>query len=140
MDYITAAESEEELKRRFDAFWAERVPNRQAAANLLARYYERVEEANVLFTSHKEGWKTDRGMIYIVFGPPAYVENRFNRRDWYYYERGGIVSRALPPFIFQRSSAYGLSGMFDHYILQRSERYEEEWRRRRDQWRDGRVL
>src|SRR5690606_37828785 len=98
MDYITAAESEEELKRRFDAFWAERVPNRQAAANLLARYYERVEEANVLFTSHKEGWKTDRGMIYIVFGPPAYVENRFNRRDWYYYERGGIVSRALPPF------------------------------------------
>ena len=140
MEHIRAADSPEEMKRRFDAFWAERMPNRQAAANLLALYYERVEEANLLFSNHKDGWKTDRGMIYIVFGPPAYIDNRYTRRDWYYYDQGAIVSRAMPPFIFRRSTAYGLAGLFENYVLQRSERYEEEWRRRRDDWRSGRVL
>lgn len=140
MDHIRAADSEEEVKRRFDTFWAELVPNRQAAGALLESYYERVEQANLLFSNHKEGWKTDRGMIYIVFGPPAYVENRYTRRDWYYFERGTIVGRAVPPFIFRRSTAYGLAGLFENYVLQRSERYEEEWRRRREDWRDGSVL
>lgn len=140
MDHIRAADSDEEITRRFDAFWAELVPNRQAAATLLKSYYERVEQANLQFSNHKEGWKTDRGMIYIVFGPPAYVENRYTRRDWYYFERGAIVGRAVPPFIFRRSTAYGLTGLFENYVLQRSERYEEEWRRRREDWRDGSVL
>lgn len=140
LEHIRAAESDEELKRRFDAFWGEREPNKQAAATLLSSYYERVEQANILYTNHKDGWKTDRGMIYIVFGPPAYVENRFTRRDWYYFERGSIMSRMVPPFVFRESTAYGLSNLFENFVLQRAVEYEETWRRKRDDWRDGSVL
>lgn len=126
-----------EKKNRFDAFWAGIVPNKEAAASLLESYYSRVEEANVLFSNHKEGWKTDRGMIYVIFGPPPYTESHYQRRDWYYFEDGFPLSRRLPPFIFKRSTAYGLGGLFENYILQRAPEYEHEWRLRIAKWRDG---
>ena len=34
--------------------------------NLIKTYYSKVEKANEMFTSHLEGWKTDRGMISII--------------------------------------------------------------------------
>jgi len=127
----------EEKKSLFDAFWAGIVPNKEAAASLLETYYSRVEEANVLFSNHKEGWKTDRGMVYIVFGAPPYTEEHHLRRDWYYFEQGFPISRRLPPFVFKRSTAYGLGGLFENYVLQRAPDYEHEWRQRVEKWRDG---
>lgn len=131
------ASSAEEKKRLFDAFWAGVMPNKEAAASLLETYYSRVEEANVLFSNHKEGWKTDRGMVYIVFGAPPYTEEHHLRRDWYYFEQGFPISRRLPPFVFKRSTAYGLGGLFENYVLQRNPDYEHEWRQRIEKWRDG---
>ena len=40
----------------------------QKAKSLIAIYYNRIQNANLHFTTFKEGWKTDRGMIYVVFG------------------------------------------------------------------------
>ncbi len=131
------APTSEEKKRLFDAFWAGLVPNKEAAATLLKTYYSRVEEANVLFSNHKEGWKTDLGMIYVVFGAPSYTETHYLRREWYYFEKGIALSRRLPPFIFRRSTAYGLAGLFENYVLQRSPEYEHDWRRRIEKWREG---
>jgi GWxTD domain-containing protein len=129
-----------EMKARFDAFWAELVPNREAAASVLQSYYSRVEEANLLFSNHKEGWKTDEGMVFIVFGAPAYTETHHIRTYWYYFESGFPVSQRLEPFVFRKSTAYGFAGLFDNYILQRSENFELQWRKRVDRWRDGSVL
>ncbi|MEX0601381.1 MAG: GWxTD domain-containing protein, partial [Rhodothermales bacterium] len=137
---ILAARSEEEMKRRFDAFWADRVPSREAAAALLSTYYSRVEEANIRFSGYKSGWKTDRGMIYILFGPPAYEEETASGMAWYYFEPGAILNRRLPPFVFRRSRAYGNAGLFDTYVLQRREAYEDDWRRRVEDWRDGTAV
>ena len=36
---------------------------------------EEIEEANKQFSNYKEGWKTDMGMMYILFGPPWYIES-----------------------------------------------------------------
>ena len=131
------AESLEDKRLQFDSFWAGLVPNKEAAAALLEAYYSRVEEANLIFSNYKEGWKTDRGMIYIVFGAPPHTEEQHLRRDWYYYEEGFPLSRRLPAFVFRRSTAYGLGGLFEKYVLQRTPAYEDEWRRRIEKWRDG---
>lgn len=139
-EHIAAARSHEEKRHRFDAFWAGLVPNREAAARLLKTYYDRVEEANILYSNHKEGWKTDFGMIYIVFGPPAYTEEHYIRDIWYYFAVGGFFNRRLPPFVFRRSTAYGFGGLFEHYILQRDADHEYEWRRRVGKWRDGQAM
>lgn len=135
--HISEAASPEERRRRFDAFWAGLVPNREVAAQLLQTYYSRVEEANVLYSNHKAGWKTDFGMIYVVFGSPSYTETHHVRTIWYYFEPGMALSRRLPPFVFRRSTSYGFGGLFEHYILERNTEHEIEWRRRVDKWRDG---
>ncbi|MEX0747729.1 MAG: GWxTD domain-containing protein [Rhodothermales bacterium] len=137
---ILSAATSAEMKARFDAFWAARVPNREAAASILQSYYSRVEEANLLFSNHKEGWKTDEGMVFIVFGAPAYTETHHIRKYWYYFESGFPVSQRLEPFVFRKSTAYGFAGLFENYVLQRSENFELQWRRRVDRWRDGTVL
>jgi hypothetical protein len=43
-------------------------------------YYTRVNYANVHFRGMREGWRTDMGMVYIIFGPPSDINrNPFNR-------------------------------------------------------------
>jgi GWxTD domain-containing protein len=126
-----------EKKRRFDAFWGSLVPNRQVAANLLKLYYGRVEEANLFFTNYKEGWKTDRGMIYVVLGPPLYVENRIDSEVWYYSYGDRDPTRT---FVFERVRAFQVDAYFDHFILQRRPYYHQEWNRAVEKWRNGTVL
>ncbi|MDQ7039307.1 MAG: GWxTD domain-containing protein, partial [Rhodothermus sp.] len=60
---LQAARTPAQLRARFDAFWGRWVSDRRKAAWLLRRYYERIEQANLQFSSIKEGWRTDRGMV-----------------------------------------------------------------------------
>ena len=58
--------------RFIQEFWARRDPDPATPENeLRARFYKRVAAADRLFTeTTKPGWKTDRGKIYILLGPP----------------------------------------------------------------------
>jgi len=53
-------------------------------------YFNRVKYTNEHFSTYKDGWKTDRGMIYIKYGPPDDVESHSFEIDsppyeiWYY--------------------------------------------------------
>lgn len=138
IEHIRAAPTSREKKRRFDAFWGELLPNRRVAANLIARYYSRAEEANLLFTSFKEGWKTDRGMVYIVLGPPGYVDRRLDGEVWHYDTFAG--RNPLHTFTFERVRTYRGDEAFENYVLQRQPYYERVWFRALDRWRDGTVL
>jgi len=53
-------------------FWSRRNPNPTLKENAFkAEYFRRLETANKLFPSEGiPGWMTDRGRIYILFGPP----------------------------------------------------------------------
>jgi len=88
-------------KEYFDAFWKAKDPTPGTETNeLMDEYYRRVEFANQHFSGFREGWKTDMGMIYILFGPPNDVErqpfnveaNPFYETEiyayeiWYYYD------------------------------------------------------
>jgi GWxTD domain-containing protein len=69
-------------------FWLKNSGNPERAPVLAQSYYDRVVAANRYFASYKEGWKTDRGMIYIVFGEPKKVYRRTDIETWEYGEAG----------------------------------------------------
>lgn len=125
-----------ERKRRFDAFWGALVSNRNVAANLIELYYGRIEEANLFFTGYKEGWRTDRGMIFTILGPPVYIDRRVETEIWYYsYGDRDPVNT----YVFERVHR-DRDEPFETYVLQRRPYYQNEWGRAIDQWRDGDVL
>jgi len=56
-----------------EEFWKRRDPDPDTEANeFKIEYFKRVEKANRLFIGEgRPGWLTDRGRIYILFGPPS---------------------------------------------------------------------
>ncbi|MEI8201657.1 MAG: GWxTD domain-containing protein [Bacteroidota bacterium] len=88
--YITTKNEFDEMiqskdkKNAIDKFWLGIAGTPERAQKLIRNYYNRVQEANRYFTSYTEGWKTDRGMIYIVFGPPTIVYLGSDGEKWIY--------------------------------------------------------
>ncbi len=77
----------------FEKFWKDHDPTPTTARNELRdEYYRRIRYANQYYsTVNREGWTTDRGMIYIKYGEPDQIERHpFEMDDkpsqiWYYY-------------------------------------------------------
>jgi GWxTD domain-containing protein len=68
--------NEEEREKFIEAFWDRRNPNPDSEDNEFKdEHYRRIEYANEHFAAGKPGWMTDRGRIYIVFGPADEVES-----------------------------------------------------------------
>ncbi len=91
--YDAPPEKQNEL---FKQFWKERDPTPEDEDNpLLEEFFLRVEEANQRFSwGSEEGWKTDRGRIFIIYGPPDSIERQKSPRTgityeiWRYYNLG----------------------------------------------------
>lgn len=136
LDPFEETASPEALRRAFDRFWGEQMDDRRLAAATVRAYYERVEEANRLFATYKDGWKTDPGMLYILLGPPRYVEATTSGERWSYATGSGTPS----VFVFERTRG-GFAGQrpFQVLTLQRSRVYLDLLRRLQRQWRRGVV-
>src|SRR5690242_14632750 len=68
--------NEEEREKFIEAFWDRRNPNPDSEDNEFKdEHYRRIEYANEHFAAGEPGWMTDRGRIYIVFGPPDEIES-----------------------------------------------------------------
>ncbi len=67
----------DQKKILFDQFWEQRDPTPDTRKNeLKLEFYRRVDFSNKNFTeisSRRPGWQTDRGRIYIKYGPPSNV-------------------------------------------------------------------
>jgi GWxTD domain-containing protein len=71
---IQKAEAKDK-ERLFHEFWEAKDPTPGTEQNeLMEEYYRRVDFANANFGTFLDGWKTDRGMVYIVLGPPNDIE------------------------------------------------------------------
>ena len=67
--------NDEERDAFIEAFWQRRNPNPDSPENeYREEYYRRIAYANEHFAAGKPGWKTDRGHIYIAFGPPDDID------------------------------------------------------------------
>ena len=68
--------NDEERDQFIEAFWARRDPTPDTAENeFKEEHYRRIAYANEHFASGVAGWRTDRGRIYVVFGPPDEIES-----------------------------------------------------------------
>jgi GWxTD domain-containing protein len=66
----------EERDQFIEAFWQRRNPNPDSEDNEFKdEHYRRIEYANEHFAAGKPGWMTDRGRIYIVYGPADEIES-----------------------------------------------------------------
>ncbi len=65
------------LTEWFESYWKEHDPTPKTAFNeLLFEFFQRVQEANRKFgTRNHEGWESDRGRIYLLYGPPLKIDN-----------------------------------------------------------------
>src|SRR5579871_528202 len=65
-----------EREQFIEQFWLRRDPNPDTEENeFKEEHYRRLAYANEHFASGVPGWKTDRGIIYIKFGPPDEVDS-----------------------------------------------------------------
>ncbi len=122
-----------EKKTCIDNFWLAIGGSNERAKELLKKYYNRVQTANKMYTSYTQGWKTDRGMIYVNFGEPGNVYRSKSEEIWIY----GLETDANSlKFIFHRTE----NPFSDNdYILQRSYVYQAPWYDMVDYWRQGRI-
>ena len=68
--------NDEERDKFIEAFWDRRNPNPDSEDNEFKdEHYRRIEYANEHFAAGIQGWRSDRGRIYIVYGPPDEIES-----------------------------------------------------------------
>ena len=68
--------NDEERDNFIEAFWQRRDPTPDTVENeFKEEHYRRIEYANEHFPAGIPGWKTDRGRMYIMYGPPDEIES-----------------------------------------------------------------
>src|SRR5205823_2447016 len=66
----------EERDQFIETFWLRRSPNPDSVENeYKEEHYRRIAYANEHFAAGIPGWKTDRGRMYIMYGPPDEIES-----------------------------------------------------------------
>ena len=79
--------TESNRKLAVDNFWLKLGNSIEKSRELIRIYYNRVIYSNLYFSSNKEGWKTDQGMILILFGPPTRIQMTISGESWYYFAK-----------------------------------------------------
>jgi GWxTD domain-containing protein len=84
---------EGERAKAWAMFWARRDPSPGTEENeALTEHLRRLRYATENYAEGQEGWKTDRGKIYIRFGEPDHTEIKIDSQSqgeylvWYYYK------------------------------------------------------
>jgi len=136
--YITTRKEKSQLdkmtkKKEFDKFWLDLTKSSDRARKIIKEFYSRIEAANYLFSSFKEGWKTDRGMIYIIFGPPNELIKTDTDETWVY-----VSNNRLPQVKF-RFIKTDIIFSSSHYTLIRDKKYDDIWFKVIDFWRKSRF-
>ncbi len=138
--YISSRREHEKMtegkhpKKELDQFWLDCGGNKDRTRELIRVYYGRVQEANYYFSSLIDGWKTDRGLIHIIFGDPSKINRVDGMEIWIYGEENHLSSLV---FQFRRVN----SPLTDnHYLLDRNPLYRTDWDRAVTAWRNGRIF
>ena len=106
--------NKQDKEQLFYQIWKKRDPTPETEQNeLMEEYFQRVEYVNEHFSGWQPGWETDRGMIYILFGPPDEIQRSkissssiSTYQVWYY-------NRINKQFVFKDQNGFG------DYILDR---------------------
>ncbi len=134
---LMSIQDSDTLKEQIDRFWLRNIQNKSDAKTILRLYYERVEEANKRFSNFKEGWKTDRGLVFILFGSPISIQEIHDTMTWHYsYNR----ENERYNYTFEKSSFKSEFYPFDYYLLQRDTEYYNLQQQQINLWLSGRIM
>ncbi len=91
-------QNDEEREQFVEQFWLRRDPTPDTEENeYREEHYRRIAYANERFASGIPGWKTDRGRIYIQYGPADEVESHPSGGTYERpYEEGGGTTSTYP--------------------------------------------
>lgn len=87
--------TDEERESFIEQFWLRRDPTPDSVENeYKEEHYRRIAYANQHYASGIQGWRTDRGRIYIAHGPPDEIESHPSGGSYQrpYQEGGGTTS------------------------------------------------
>jgi len=126
-------EYSQDKKKALDRFWLDITRSPERAVETIKYYFRQISNANRFFTNYKQGWKTDMGMVLIVFGSPDAVRRSATSESWIYDNPGGDDNIL---FTFNK-----IRNIFTphHYELERTEELKRFWFQRVNQWRKGRI-
>jgi GWxTD domain-containing protein len=91
-------QTDEERQAFVEQFWLRRDPTPDTEENeFKEEHYRRIAYANEHYASGIPGWKTDRGRIYIVYGPPDEIESHPSGGTYERpFEEGGGTTSTYP--------------------------------------------
>lgn len=142
MRYITSnleyegidLDSPDSAKIALDKFWITHAGQEDRARDQVQEYYQRVEAANIFFSSFKQGWRTDRGLLYVVYGPPTNIYRTIDTEVWVYGEEASSLNFT---FVFDRM----INPFTDNdFQLRRKNEYRYGWGMAIEEWRHGRIF
>ena len=137
--YITSNQEYErlakaqDLRKAIERFWIDAAGDRERGREAIRIYYSRVENANRHFTAEAEGWRTDRGLVHIIFGVPNSIYKNDLNETWIYGEENNLMSLS---FTFKRRNG---SISENDLVLERDPLLKGAWYRNVESWRNGRV-
>jgi len=90
--------TDDEREQFIEQFWLRRDPTPDTEENeYKEEHYRRIAYSNERFASGIPGWKTDRGRIYIVYGPPDEIDDHSSGGSYDRpYEEGGGTTSTFP--------------------------------------------
>lgn len=93
MDAMEDGKDVQEKTKRFLEFWKKKDPSQNNDENeVFDEYFRRINFSNENFSNYTEGWRSDRGMVYTILGPPNNVDRHPFEYDskpyevWEYYD------------------------------------------------------
>jgi GWxTD domain-containing protein len=96
--------TDEEREKFIEQFWTRRDPTPGTVENeFKEEHYRRIAYSNELYPDGKlAGWKTDRGRIYITYGPPDQIEahpsDPVPNQEWLYKSIEGMGQNVIVRF------------------------------------------
>jgi GWxTD domain-containing protein len=91
--------NDEERDNFIEQFWLRRDPTPDTAENeYKEEHYRRIAYANEHFAAGVQGWRTDRGRMYIMYGKPDEIETHPSGGAYYRPQEEGGGSTSTYPF------------------------------------------
>ncbi len=110
---MVAVKNDSAVKANLLKFWSD-----FGGYSKMAEYYRRVSRANMYFSTCIDGWKTPMGMMYIVCGPPDYVECRGLYTERWMYVQTSTNNRVVVDYRLSRDTPnpgdryYGIENIY----------------------------
>jgi len=144
-DEMAALRANAKPKLALDEFWIGCGGNTEKSRELIRIYYTRTLYANLYFTSYREGWRTDRGMIYLLYGPPDKVYKTATEENWGYRKSEiktswGTGYHVKEDYLFFKFNKKDNKFSDNDYSLSRSEAINTYWDKAVLKWRKGVVF